>query len=308
MIRAIGVGDNFIDRYLFKNTMYVGGNSLNFAVYAKMLGHESAYCGVLAQDLEAQFICQTMERFNICYDHCVVVPNGETGKGSIRLVNGDRVIMDDNDNGSVKHTPLQITPQLIRYFQQFDLIHSCCFGFLESQLPLIHTAGVPIAYDFSEEWTIDGKLEEICPCATIVLFSGSNYPRDIIETSLKKACALGCEIAIATVGAQGAIIYDGYDFYKRPPYKSRRDIVDTIGAGDSFFAGFTTTYIEGRKRLYDLMKEDLDFLMSYKDKCQYRKSLIEQSIHIGNAMAMKTCMTYGSFGGGIPIDVKENQM
>jgi len=32
MIRAIGVGDNFIDRYLFQNMMYVGGNSLNFAV------------------------------------------------------------------------------------------------------------------------------------------------------------------------------------------------------------------------------------------------------------------------------------
>ena len=72
--------------------------------------------------------------------------------------------------------------------------------------------------------------------------------------------------------------------------------------------GFSTTYIDGCKRLRELMKDDLDFLMSYKDKYQYRKSLIEQSIHVGNAMAMKTCMTYGSFGGGVPIDAQEVQM
>lgn len=308
MIRAIGVGDNFIDRYLFQNVMYVGGNSLNFAVYAKMLGHESAYCGVLAQDPEAQLICQTMERFNICYDHCVVAPNGETGKGSIRLVNGDRVITDDNDNGSVKHTPLQITPELIKYFQQFDLIHSACFGFLESQLPMMRTAGVPIAYDFSEEWTMEGKLEAVCPYVTIALFSGSGHAQDEIEAGLKKACELGCEIAISTVGAKGSIVYDGHNFYNKAPYNPESEIVDTIGAGDSFLTGFSTTYIDGCKRLRELMKDDLDFLMSYKDKYQYRKSLIEQSIHVGNAMAMKTCMTYGSFGGGVPIDAQEVQM
>ena len=43
MIRVIGMGDCYVDRYPLQNTMYPGGNSLNFAVYARMLGHESAF-------------------------------------------------------------------------------------------------------------------------------------------------------------------------------------------------------------------------------------------------------------------------
>ena len=43
MIRVIGVGDCYADRYPFQNTMYPGGNALNVAVYARMLGHESAF-------------------------------------------------------------------------------------------------------------------------------------------------------------------------------------------------------------------------------------------------------------------------
>ena len=43
MIRVIGVGDCYVDRYSFQNTRCPGGNALNVAVYARMLGHESAF-------------------------------------------------------------------------------------------------------------------------------------------------------------------------------------------------------------------------------------------------------------------------
>lgn len=56
MLRVVGVGDNFVDRYWDENTMYPGGNSVNFAVYARQQGAFSAYCGVLAEDREARLI------------------------------------------------------------------------------------------------------------------------------------------------------------------------------------------------------------------------------------------------------------
>lgn len=113
MIRVIGVGDCFVDRYLFQNTMYPGGNSVNFAVYARMLGHESAFCGNLAQDVYAGMILDALDAWHIEHEHCRILPDGETGHGSIQLVNGDRVISDDNDNGSAKRDPLPITPELL---------------------------------------------------------------------------------------------------------------------------------------------------------------------------------------------------
>ena len=37
MIRVIGVGDTFVDRYIYQNIMYPGGNSINFAIYSTFL-------------------------------------------------------------------------------------------------------------------------------------------------------------------------------------------------------------------------------------------------------------------------------
>ena len=305
MIRAIGVGDNFVDRYLFQNTMYPGGNSVNFAVYARMLGHESAYCGVLAEDRYANMIRGALEAFVVEYGHCTILSDGETGHGSIRLVDGDRVITDDNDNGSVKKTPLKITPELIAYLRGFDLIHSACYGFLEPQLPALAAAGVPIAFDCSENWLDVGYLQKVCPYATLVLFSGSGYPREILKRRMSQACAFGSDLAVGTIGAEGALVWDGTDFYQIAPYRPQTGIVDTMGAGDSFFTGFATTWIDGRKRLMQLMGNAISSDMSAADQADYQRALIRISMQVGNAMAMHTCMTSGSFGRGEPFGNEE---
>lgn len=46
MLRLIGVGDNVVDCNYTTGIMYPGGNSLNFSVYGRQLGHETAYAGV----------------------------------------------------------------------------------------------------------------------------------------------------------------------------------------------------------------------------------------------------------------------
>ena len=45
-MRVIGLGDNVVDMYMHRNVMYPGGNAMNFAVYANLMGVESAYLGV----------------------------------------------------------------------------------------------------------------------------------------------------------------------------------------------------------------------------------------------------------------------
>ena len=46
MLKVLGLGDNVCDVYLHTGTMYPGGQAMNFSVYAKMLGAQSAYLGV----------------------------------------------------------------------------------------------------------------------------------------------------------------------------------------------------------------------------------------------------------------------
>lgn len=45
MVKVLGLGDNVCDVYLHTDTMYPGGQALNFAVYARMLGAESEFLG-----------------------------------------------------------------------------------------------------------------------------------------------------------------------------------------------------------------------------------------------------------------------
>ena len=70
MLRVIGIGDNFVDCYIDTSTIYPGGNSVNFSVYARQMGFESAYCGVFANDDEAKLIQGVLDDIGIDYSHC----------------------------------------------------------------------------------------------------------------------------------------------------------------------------------------------------------------------------------------------
>ena len=54
----------------------------------------------------------------------------------------------------------------------------------------------------------------------------------------------GCGIGIVTLGSEGSIIFDGIDFFSIPAFKAAT--VDTTGAGDAYFAGFTKQLLDSQ--------------------------------------------------------------
>ncbi len=50
MLSLLGLGDYTIDIYVDRGVQYPGGNSLNFAVYAKRLGVDARYMGCIGDD------------------------------------------------------------------------------------------------------------------------------------------------------------------------------------------------------------------------------------------------------------------
>ena len=55
--------------------------------------------------------------------------------------------------------------------------------------------------------------------------------------SVAQSTVLPQSIAIATFGEDGSLAYDGKDFYKGEIVPAKK-VVNTVGAGDSFIAGF----------------------------------------------------------------------
>ena len=64
-MKVIGYGDNVVDRYLNKNKMFPGGNCINFAVYAKKIGIDSAYLGTFGDDMEAEIIRSALKKIEV---------------------------------------------------------------------------------------------------------------------------------------------------------------------------------------------------------------------------------------------------
>lgn len=302
MIRVIGVGDNVIDRYIHTGMMYPGGNSLNFAVYARQLGYPSAYMGVIADDRYGEVILHPLRTLRIDTGHCAFV-HGETGLSTTTLIDGDRTITDDNDYGAVKSQPLQLTAERLDYIAGFDIAHSSCFSFIEDQLHLIKERGVPLVYDFSDGWE-EKDFDALCPNIAIAFFSGKKLPEEELKRLLKKAVDLGCELAVTTVGKKGAMVYNGRRYYQCTPYNLQAPVVDTLGAGDSFLTGFLTAYIEGRKRsrasASDCDKNPARHTTA-DDRHLYEDALIAYAMQAGNLLAINNCMFFGAFGFGVEM-------
>ena len=162
MIRVIGLGDNVVDYYLHTDTVYPGGNALNFAVYANMLGYESAYMGSFGDDENALHVYQTLKKLGISIEHCRFCI-GENGCAPVNIVDGDRVFLGSNRGGVTKYHPIALSALDLAYLSRFDLVHTSIFSYIDSQLPKLKESGLRVSYDFSDQFsdelcTAHGKL------------------------------------------------------------------------------------------------------------------------------------------------------
>lgn len=281
-MRVIGVGDNVVDKYLHKRVMYPGGNALNFSVYAKQIGHDTAYLGVFGNDLAAKHIIETLESLQV--DNSISrLYEGENGYAKVDLVEGDRVFVGGNEGGVQLTHPINLSLQDLEYLKTFQLAHSSIYSNMETELHKIKEAGVKLSFDFSSDFT-ESLLESVCKHVDYSLLSCGHLEVEATQELLKGVHSYGSKLAIGTMGSRGALVYDGRTFFHQEPHLVKP--VDTLGAGDSFFTAFILHYLEGI-----LQDPTLEF-----DPSHMKKSLDE-----GARFAAKTCLVDGAFGFGIPL-------
>lgn len=297
MLKLIGIGDNVVDKYAFQSTYYPGGCSVNVATYAARLGHQAAYLGLLARDREAAVVTASLDLNGIDYSRCPYC-DGETGICRTEFNDGDRYIIDENDLGAVKATPMQLTPEQLRYIATFDVAHTSYFAFMDDQLSAIKATGVPLVYDFGDIWTPE-ILDALCPHITVALISGSGHSDEELKDTLVRMQRHGLELAIATIGARGAIVYDGREFFVKPPFSIPEKAMDTMGAGDSFLAGFITTYYDGKKTFAAMTASDPARFSPSAGEEAFRADLIRYAMSVGNLVAITTCFVNGATGNGV---------
>lgn len=289
MLKFIGVGDNVVDKYQNKNTMFPGGNTVNFSAYVRKFGVASAYLGVLGSDKAATHILSVLNELGVDTSHCRKV-DGPNGYATINLADGDRVFVEHNWGGVQKDHPIVFTEEDYNYIKEFDLLHthtSIASSLPEESFQRFKHDNIAVSYDFSDKWTQD-QLNLLCPYLTFGFFSCSHLNTPEILELMKIVYDLGTNIVVCTRGVEGSMLFDGQKIYCQQAFSVKA--LDTLGAGDSFISAFLSTYLGLHKKHAAGHQINLE-----------EREIIEECLKNGAMFAAETCMVYGAFGHGTTI-------
>lgn len=293
MIKVLGLGDNVVDIYSHTKIMYPGGNALNFAAYARMFGVEASYIGVFGDDEAALHVYQTAQEMNIGLSHCRYA-KGENGYSRVELEDGDRVFVGSNKGGISKEFPLNLTALDGAYIQQYDIVHTSIFSFIEEELPMIRKYGKFVSMDFSNRAT-EEYFKQCAPYIDCASVSCSEMADEDIVKMMERIVSYGCKhVVIATRGSRGALVMVDGKLYEQSPCLIVAK--DTMGAGDSFITSFLINYIDGMKDSVDFSPESGTYGVVTKEV--YKNMLVQTSLYKAAIFSSQTCGCDGAFGFG----------
>lgn len=238
-MRVAAVGDNCFDVYDELGAAFPGGNPVNVAVYTVRLGGEASYIGVVGDDDYGRRMITALNAKGVDTSHVRVLP-GATAVSHVDLVGGERVF-GDYDQGVL--ASFRLADEDIDFICRHDLAFSGVWGNCQDDLWKIRARGTPVAFDF------DGKLDGPVVAKAIddvdyAFFASDDGDSAAIRSYMEWAQRKGPRIVTVTLGKDGSIAYDGQQFVRFGVVPCQ--VTDTLGAGDSYIAGFVTGILEGR--------------------------------------------------------------
>lgn len=239
-MRVLGYGDNIVDRFIDRRTSYPGGNSVNFSVFARRLGADSAYLGVFGSDRFANLLRKSLLAESVDISHSVI-RDGPSGWTNIRLEDGERKFLDWNGGGITFEEPLRPSAEDLAYLAGFDVVHSSVYSGVEEHLSAVRAAGPHVSFDFSadDDRRSDAYLASVCPSVDVAQFSCADLDSQESKELLLAAIRHGAGAALATRGVEGSLFLDGTTFYEGgAEYVPPSLIIDTMGCGDAYFTAF----------------------------------------------------------------------
>jgi fructoselysine 6-kinase len=273
-MKLIGVGDNVVDCYLDQKFYYPGGNAVNVAVNCKRDGASFvAYMGVFGDDRAAEHIKWALGQEGVEYGRSRKV-YAISGHPGVNLdAGGDRVFVG-GPTDTVQHIlRIRLTKPDLDYIEGFDCCHTSCFSGIEPELENL-SSRCDISFDFSTKSDAE-YIRVVAPYIRFGFFSGSSLTEREMDTIITICHECGVEIVGITLGAKGALFSKQGQRFSQA-VKSTGSVLDTMGAGDSFIAGFLT-------RFYD--SGNMAVSLDYAAEC-----------------AARTCSFFGGFGYPHPLD------
>lgn len=269
MVKIVAMGDNVVDCYVSNGMMYPGGNTLNVAVFVSRFGGQTAYVGRVADDVEGQLIRNSLVAEGVDVARLQIAREGSTAYCVINHQDGDRVFQSF-DLGVSMFSPSKSDLDFIAGFDAAQIGKSSGIdGTLKDVSALTR-----LSYDFSTSHDAL-HIQTVAPLCFLATASGGDLTESEALALQRRILDAGAKWVLITRGKAGALLSDGSVVFSAAAVPT--DVVDTLGAGDTFIA----------RTLYGLLDgEEPDELLKAAARA-----------------AADTCRNYGAFGHGTPIDI-----
>ncbi|MBM3630309.1 MAG: fructoselysine kinase [Alphaproteobacteria bacterium] len=247
MPAILGLGDNTIDTYVSSGEQFPGGNAVNVAVLARRLGARASYLGCWGDDEGGAILRAALAAEGVDISHVREVAGGETARAHIAHEDGDRRFLGARPGVRGRYA---LDDASLAFATAHDLVHTSCNADLDGAIARVAGAARLLSYDYSEKWT-DARLAATLGHVDIAFLSAPGRDDADCAALLARIAAAPRaagrpgppRIAIATRGAAGAMARMGDEMRAVAAAPAR--VVDTLGAGDGFIAGFLVAHLGG---------------------------------------------------------------
>jgi len=231
------IGDNCIDMYPELGTYYVTGNAVDTAINLSLEGMTTSIITTVADDKYGQEVMDVLISHRVDVSH-VTKTHGRTAVTYMSMKGKERV-HGEYDEG-VLHE-MVFKEEDIVFASTHELVHTAFWGKAENAVKdaKMLNKDLLISYDFADRLS-SSRIFEMDGYVDIGFFSYYRHD-NYIERFLKERVIKGMKIGIATFGENGSLAYDGNKFYECGIVPSI--VVNTVGAGDSFIAGFLASFL-----------------------------------------------------------------
>ncbi|MEO9512218.1 MAG: carbohydrate kinase family protein [Flavobacteriaceae bacterium] len=247
------IGKEILSKHL---NVTLGSSSAIFASNLSSLGTSVTFLGKIGNDMFSTIIKESLERKKVNTDFIIGSEEYQTGLTMVMNYDMDRANV--TFPGAMEHLyEEEVTDDILKTARHLHL--SSIFlqtGILKNVVKLFKrakklglTTSMDPQWDPSELWNIN--LKELLPHIDVFLPNAEEFKLitgcETIASGIEKVKSFS-NIIVIKDGARGAHLWnpDSQEQFITMPAFLNKDVADCIGAGDSFDAGFVSSFLEGK--------------------------------------------------------------
>jgi 2-dehydro-3-deoxygluconokinase len=251
-------------KYLTDFRKQLGGAESNVAIGLSRLGHEAGWISALGDDPHGEYVKSFVRGENVDVSTVRTDPDRPTG-----LMFKERAALGETSVYYYRHgsaasamTPADLPRESIADAQYLHVtgitpaLSDSCRETVAEAIDAAKENGVTVSFDPNirrKLWDSEERMQSVLPdliADSDVVYPGTDEGEVLFDTTDPTGIAaecldLGASVAVITRGEEGAYVADeGTVAEGVPPYEIER-IVDPVGAGDGFVAGFLSGRLKG---------------------------------------------------------------